>query len=131
MAWITKSRAERESSPDSRLSKGSPSPLERARSKASCKVYGVSEELPQAEPRPALDPTVTREDLRRRNTDWFVIHPDNRLKSAYEVFIAACVLYTAIMEPVKVTYVVDFGLGWDIALDVLFVLDIFVQFVSG
>lgn len=91
----------------------------------------MSEELPQAEPRPALDPTVTREDLRRRNTDWFVIHPDNRLKSAYEVFIAACVLYTAIMEPVKVTYVVDFALGWDIALDVLFVLDIFVQFVSG
>ena len=60
------------------------------------------EDMPYGIPNDAILPnTFTRADLKPRGINRIVIHPDNRFKGIYEVFIIFCVLYTAIVEPIK------------------------------
>ena len=73
----------------------------------------------------------TKESLRPRGWDRFVINPESRYLSYYEVLTMCCVLYTAIVEPLKVAYLVDILQGTDTFLDVFFVMDIFVQCFCG
>ena len=63
--------------------------------------------------------------------DKLVIHPASTKKAYYDIFIIVCVLYTSVVAPVKVAYDTDFLQGIDIVLDILFILDIIVQFFAG
>ena len=63
--------------------------------------------------------------------DKVVIHPASPTKAYYDIFIIVCVLYTSVAAPVKVCYKTDFWEGMDVGLDIIFILDIFVQFISG
>lgn len=49
----------------------------------------------------------SREDLKPQGYDKFVIHPDSYFKGAYEALIIICVLFTSIIEPIKVAYQTD------------------------
>jgi hypothetical protein len=60
-----------------------------------------------------------------------VINPSSRSKSLFDLFILICVLYTVVTAPFKVAYQTDFLQWIDAALNVLFVLDIFVQAITG
>ena len=60
-----------------------------------------------------------------------VIHPKQKWKSIFDIFIVICVVYSSIAAPIKVTYSVDFLKGIDIFLDFVFVIDIIVQCFSG
>lgn len=75
--------------------------------------------------------TFSRANLKPQGWNRLVIHPDSRIKSAFETFIVACVLYTAILEPIKVTYMLDILPQVDTFLDLLFVFDLGIQFISG
>ena len=63
--------------------------------------------------------------------DRLVIHPNNRLKNCFDLFIIICVIYTSIVAVIKASYRVEFFEDVDIALDCIFVIDILVQFFAG
>ena len=73
----------------------------------------------------------SRADLKPKGWDRVVIHPDNRIKACFESFIVFCVLYTAVLEPVKVTFAIEINPEVDLFLDLLFVVDLGIQFISG
>ncbi len=60
-----------------------------------------------------------------------VIHPENRGKKLFDVFIAICVMYITICVPIQVTWDVTFGEGWEIVIDIAFIMDVFVQMIHG
>lgn len=78
-----------------------------------------------------LPTTFSRDDLKPRGWDRLVIHPDNQIKSWFETLIVACVLYTAILEPVKVCFALEINPEADTVLDLLFIFDLGIQFISG
>jgi hypothetical protein len=78
-----------------------------------------------------LPTTFSKQDLRPKGYDKLVIHPDNRAKGAWEVFIIFCVLYTAVVEPLKVTYLVGVLPAFDDFLDIVFAADIVFQCFCG
>ena len=47
---------------------------------------------------------ITKADLKAKGLDRLVIHPDSRFKVLFEIFIIFCVLYTAVVEPLKVCW---------------------------
>ena len=73
----------------------------------------------------------SRSDLKPKGWDRLVIHPDNRPKAYFESVIVACVLYTAILEPVKVAFSLEINPEVDTVLDSIFILDLGVQFIAG
>jgi len=68
-----------------------------------------------------------------RPTGWnrLVIHPNNRVKGVFDMIIIVCVIYTSIVAVIKVSYRVEFLDTVDVALDVIFIIDILVQFFAG
>lgn len=78
-----------------------------------------------------LPVSFSKYDLAPKGIDRFVIHPDNKFKSIFEVFIIFCVLYTAVVEPLKVTYVLTILPEVDDFLDLIFAFDIFFQCFCG
>jgi len=79
-----------------------------------------------------LPASFSRADLRARGIDRFVIHPDSYLKAVIELFMIICVLYTAFVEVLKVTYLLkELHPEIDVTLDVVFGLDILFQFFCG
>lgn len=78
-----------------------------------------------------LPVTFSKNDLKPRGLDRVVIHPDNRFKSLFEVFIIFCVLYTAVVEPLKVTYLLTLSPTVDDFLDIIFAFDIVFQCFCG
>merc|ERR1711871_1876621 len=78
-----------------------------------------------AGPREAVD------DEKPKGLDRLVIHAKSTWKSLFDIFIVICVIYSSVVAPVKVVYNIDFWLGLDIFLDIVFVLDIGVQCFSG
>ena len=79
----------------------------------------------------ALPITFSKDDLAPKGLDRIVVHPDNRLKVVWEIFILLSVLFTAIVEPLKVTYDMDILPTLDIILDICFVLDVILQCFCG
>ena len=65
--------------------------------------------------------------------DRLVISPGNRLVWVFDCLIIVCVLTTAIFTPMEVAYRVDhiLGRGVDIAIDVLYLVDMALQCVHG
>lgn len=65
--------------------------------------------------------------------DRLVISPGNRLVWVFNCLIILCVLTTAIVTPMEVAYRVDhiLGRGVDIAIDVLYLVDMALQCVHG
>ena len=65
--------------------------------------------------------------------DRLVISPGNRLVWVFDCLIIVCVLTTAIVTPMEVAYRVDhiLGRGVDIAIDVLYLVDMALQCVHG
>ena len=63
--------------------------------------------------------------------DRLVIRPGNRLVWAFDVLIALCVVYTAIIEPLKVSYRTQFVPALEIFFDVCFILDMCLQCLEG
>ena len=86
---------------------------------------------PRAPDTSNLPLNFSRKDLKPKGWDRIVIHPDNRVKSYFESFIVVCVLYTAILEPIKVTYMLDINPEVDVFLDIIFFVDLGIQFISG
>ena len=67
-----------------------------------------------------------------KGIDRFVISPGNRLIWGFDCMIALCVLTTAIVTPLEVAYRARvLGQGLDIAIDVLFLVDMALQCVHG
>ena len=67
-----------------------------------------------------------------KGIDRFVISPGNRLILGFDCMIALCVLTTAIVTPLEVAYRARvLGQGLDIAIDVLFLVDMALQCVHG
>ena len=67
-----------------------------------------------------------------KGIDRFVISPGNRLIWGFDCMIAVCVLTTAIVTPMEVAYGTRvLGLGVDVAIDVLFLVDMALQSVHG
>ena len=73
----------------------------------------------------------SKDNLKRKGIDKLVIHPDNPVKSVWEVFIIFCVLYTAIVEPLKVAYLLTILPQIDDLLDIVFAFDICFQCFCG
>lgn len=67
-----------------------------------------------------------------KGIDRFVISPGNRLIAGFDCIIAVCVLTTAIVTPLEVAYrKLVLGQGLDIAIDVLFLVDMALQSVHS
>jgi len=67
-----------------------------------------------------------------KGIDRFVITPGNRLIAGFDCIIAVCVLTTAIVTPLEVAYrKLVLGQGLDIAIDVLFLVDMALQSVHS
>ena len=67
-----------------------------------------------------------------KGIDRFVISPGNRLIWCFDCMIALCVLTTAIVTPMEVAYGTRIlGLGVDVAIDVVFLVDMALQTVHG
>ncbi len=65
---------------------------------------------------------------------WFMIHPDNRLKSAWSVLLVFLLLYSVIINPLQIAFFSEGLVGWTIAecfVEVLFFIDIFVNMCSA
>ena len=67
----------------------------------------------------------------RHGWDRFVIHPDNRAKGLFDVFVVLCVIYTNISAPVKVVFKVSFLPWLDVLTEVIFWFDVLLQFCHG
>ena len=66
-----------------------------------------------------------------KGIDRLVIRPGNRLVHAFDLFVAACVLYSSIAEPMKVAYQATFQEELEVLFDAVFWLDVALQFVCG
>lgn len=60
-----------------------------------------------------------------------VIHPHSRPKLAFDIVVMVAVLYTATILPVKIAFNLDFAVWLDVLIDLLFILDVFLQFFHG
>ena len=70
----------------------------------------------------------------KEKKDWFLIDPDSSLKAAWEVFGLFCIIYQSILIPYRLCFeqeAVGFWIGIETAIDISFILDIFVQFNTG
>jgi len=74
---------------------------------------------------------LTKENLKAKGMNRIVVHPDNPVRSVFELIIMFCVLYTAVVEPLKVAYLIDILPLIDVFLDVIFVFDICFQCFCG
>jgi len=70
-------------------------------------------------------------DATPKGWDRLVIHPNSQAKNWFDLFIIVCVLYTSVLTPIEVCYKVELLPMVDIALDVIFVFDMLVQFFAG
>ena len=76
-------------------------------------------------------PDHARVQVRGTGLNHFVIHPDNRVKKVFDYLVAYCVLYVCLTVPVKATWNVTPSEGIDVMIDVIFLLDVFLQLLHG
>ena len=65
---------------------------------------------------------------------WFIILPDNKFKSYWNIVIICLLLYTAIWAPYKIAFIddtSDFEFVFDIIVDSLFFIDVILSFISA
>ena len=101
--------------------------LKKAKSRFQMKVN------PEAKEQEKLDTEGVAMDVLNMpmGIDRLVIRPGNRLVWAFDVLIALCVVYTAIIEPLKVSYRTQFVPALEIFFDVCFILDMCLQCLEG
>ena len=78
-----------------------------------------------------LPPSFNRSYLKPVGWNKFVIHPENPLRNMFEITAMFCVLYTAVVEPLKVAYLIDIAPNMDLFLDAFFGFDIIFQCFCG
>ena len=66
-----------------------------------------------------------------KGIDRLVIRPGNRLVMMFDLLVAVCVLYSSVAAPMKVAYRATFLEELEVLFDVLFSLDMALQFVCG
>ncbi|KAL1520748.1 hypothetical protein AB1Y20_022314 [Prymnesium parvum] len=75
--------------------------------------------------------TVDPSDIDPKGWDRLVISQNNVYKAAFDMIVAICVLFTAIAVPIELAYRYEFPLAVDTLLDVVFILDVVLQFFQG
>ena len=63
-----------------------------------------SSQAPKKAPQTRRDATVDPNDIDPKGWDRLVISQDNHWKSAFDVFVAICVLFTAVSVPIELAY---------------------------
>lgn len=110
----------------------SPSPLKRSATKALVQVQSQTERF--------IDPRFHDAKKLTKGVDIpgtpvgfdrLVIRPGNRLVGVFDFIIAICVIYSAIVAPLKVAYQASFMNDIEIVFDVLFVMDMVLQCLYG
>ncbi|KAF0717474.1 Aste57867_2264 [Aphanomyces stellatus] len=79
-------------------------------------------------------PTVTRHIRRHPRRPPYMFDPTSDIKIKWDLLLAVCVLYTAIVLPVRISFGIEagpFGALVEISIDVLFFLDIAFSFRTG
>jgi len=66
-----------------------------------------------------------------RGVDRWVIHPNNGFKSFFDLIVVFAVLYTSFTLPMKLSFRLNFATELDAFIDVLFILDVILQFFHG
>ena len=66
-----------------------------------------------------------------KGIDRLVIRPGNRLVMMFDLLVAVCVLYSSVAAPMNVAYRATFLEELEVLFDVLFSLDMALQFVCG
>lgn len=74
----------------------------------------------------------------RAKKKWFIIDPNDQKKSIWSITILICIVYTCVMTPFRESFytfqeleIKDFWFFLETIIDIIFALDIFVNFISA
>ena len=76
-------------------------------------------------------PAHARGPASRYGINFLVIHPENRVKRGFDLFMALAALYISIVTPMKVTFQINPAPLLDLIVDLMFLLDVILQFLQG
>ena len=72
--------------------------------------------------------------LHKHKPLWFVLMPDNKLKMVWNIVVMMLLMYVATYVPYKIAFIEEtstFMWWFELVIDVLFVIDIPVNFISA
>jgi len=98
---------------------------------ANLKIGGGSDKANSGRDKKQDAATVNPREIDPQGWDRLVIPQDNKYKAVFDVFVAACVLFSSISVPFELAYSYEFPAYVDVLLDTVFIADVVLQCFHG